>query len=75
MNVSGTIREGFVKNPIAWILCALLAIVVYGNYQRGRDLDRVCELLGPHVVAVPSPRTARQEIDSICVSRGEPDEQ
>jgi hypothetical protein len=66
--------EAFFKNPIAWIVCALLALVVYGNYERGRDLDRVCELLGPHDVVVPSPQTPRQEIDNICISRL-PDEQ
>ena len=56
-----TIREGFVNNPVAWILCALLGVAEYGNHQRGRDLDRVCELLGAHDVAVRSPRTERKK--------------
>jgi hypothetical protein len=40
----------------------------YGNYQRGRELDQVCELLGPHDVAVMSPQTPKEEIDNICIS-------
>ena len=74
MKVVATLRDGFLKNPIAWILCVLLGIAGHGNYQRGRDLDRICELLGPHDVAVASPRTAREEIDNICISREPPDD-
>jgi hypothetical protein len=69
-----TIRTGFLRNPIAWILMALLAAAEYGNYQRGRELDRVCELLGQHDLAVNPPRTAKEEIDNICISREPPDD-
>lgn len=61
-----TIRTGFIRNPIAWILVVLLCMAEYGNYQRGRELDRVCELLGSHDVAVMSPQTPNEEIDDIC---------
>jgi hypothetical protein len=57
------------ENPFAWLLLALLAFAEYGNYQRGRELVRVCELLGPHGVSVVVPLRAREEIDNICIGR------
>jgi hypothetical protein len=65
-----SIRDAFARNPIAWLLSALLVMAEYGNFQRGRELDRICELL-PHdvVVVYRPPRTARQEIDYICARR------
>jgi hypothetical protein len=63
------IRDGIIKNPVVWMLVALLAVAEHGNYERGRELTRVCELLGPHDVAVGTPRTAKEEIDNICISR------
>ncbi len=61
------------KNLVALLLAGLFAIAEYGNYQRGREIDRVCDLLGPHDFEVAHPMTARQEIDNICISR-EPDD-
>jgi hypothetical protein len=63
------IHEGFFRNPLAWLLLAAFAIAEYGNYQRGKELDRVCELTGPHDVWVKSPKTSREEIDKICGAR------
>jgi hypothetical protein len=73
MNLTGKMREGFFKNPSAWLLLIVFAIAEYGNYQRGKELDRICELTGEHDVSVPTPRTVRQEIDKICISR-QPDD-
>jgi hypothetical protein len=56
--LSDRMRDGFIKNPLAWILLALLALAEFGNYQNGRDLGRLRELTGPHNVSVPHPTTA-----------------
>jgi hypothetical protein len=40
------IRDGLLKNPLAWLLFAAFLIAEYGNYQRGKELQRVCGLLG-----------------------------
>ena len=54
-----SIRESLIENPFASILLAALVIAEYGNYQRGRELARVCELLGP--TTLPSPSRGRHE--------------
>jgi hypothetical protein len=73
MRWSEKFTEGFFQNPLARILLILLGVAEYGNYRRSQESDRVCELIGPHDVAVAVARTPRGEIDDICVSR-EPEE-
>jgi hypothetical protein len=63
------LNASFVRNPGIWILFGLLLIAEYGNWQRGEELSRLCELLGDHDISVGHPRTAREEIDNICISR------
>jgi hypothetical protein len=53
---------------VALILLGLLALAIYGKHQRGSELSRVCELLGPHYLSYQHPQTAAQEIDTICSS-------
>ena len=65
--LSDGIRDGFIKNPFAWILAGLLIVAEFGNYQYGKDISRLCELTGPHDVSVPHPATTEQEIDNICI--------
>jgi hypothetical protein len=65
--------ESFAKNPVAWFLLAACILAEYGNYTTGRDLNRVCDLLGDHVVWVAHPTTPRQEIDNICLDH-DPDQ-
>ena len=43
----------------------LLVIAEYGNYQRGKELDHVCELTGPHDVGFVSPKNDKEELDTI----------
>jgi hypothetical protein len=57
-----------VKNPIAWLFFALLVIAEYGNYNLGKDLHRMCDLLGEHNVSFEHPVTPQEEIDTICLS-------
>jgi hypothetical protein len=73
MNLAEKIQESFSKNPIAWLLLIAFAIAEHGNYQRGKELTRIRELTGPHDTSVAIPKTARQEIDNICISR-QPDD-
>lgn len=67
MKIGDRLKEGCVRNPVAWVLFALLVVAEYGNYTTGRDLERVCSLIGSHDVSVKNPRTARQVIDNICI--------
>lgn len=73
MKLGAKFVASFQRNPVAWILFALLAFAEYRSYERSRQLDRVCELLGPHDVAVGFPGTAKEEIDNICINR-QPDD-
>lgn len=67
------LSEWFLKNPLAWVLLLLLVIAEHGNYTTGKDLDRVCALLGAHNgVSIP-PQTTREEIDNICLAH-DPDQ-
>jgi hypothetical protein len=69
MSFAQKIQDGFFKNPFAWLMVTAFAVAEYGNYQRSKELARVCDLLGPHDVYIDHPTTARQEIDNICISR------
>jgi hypothetical protein len=51
------------------LLLCLLWVSVYVNFSIGRELRRVCELIGRHDAVVRSPRTQRDEIGSICLRR------
>jgi hypothetical protein len=68
MNVK--MRAAFAANPLAWLLLGLLALALCGSYRTGRDLQRLCELTGNHIVSVPQrlTRTPQQEIDNICLA-------
>jgi hypothetical protein len=69
MRIAQRIREGLLQNPLAWLLLVAFLIAEYGNYQRGIELDRVCELTGPHDVMTDHPRNVRDELDNICGPR------
>ncbi len=70
MGLHARFIASFSRNPVAWMLLAAFALAEYGNWQRGRELSRVCALV-PHEVATYAshPWTARQEIDRICAGR------
>jgi hypothetical protein len=51
------------------LLLGLLWVSVYVNFSIGRDLRRVCELIGRYDAVVGSPRMSRDEIGSICLRR------
>lgn len=64
------LHESLSKNPLAWLLAIGLALAEYGNYHKGEDLHRICELLQERLPAGHStnPRTPVQEIVKICSS-------
>jgi hypothetical protein len=70
MNVVGGINRSLVQNPLAWILFAMFAIAEYGNWHRGHDLSRICELVEHGVIVASRPVTPLQEIDAICGGLG-----
>jgi hypothetical protein len=59
---------------VAAILGFLLALSVYGHYQTGSDLNRLCDLLGPHDVEMLHPQTTKDEIDNICLRHAPADD-
>jgi hypothetical protein len=59
-------EHGFVLFVL--LLAGLLGLSVYNLFSTSRDLQRVCELIGPHDVTVANPITPRQEIDNICIN-------
>lgn len=67
------VREGFLKNPAAWILFGLFLLAEYHNYKKGIDIARICELTGPHDASTKNPRTNKEELDTICLGY-QPDE-
>lgn len=73
MHIWTQFRASVLENLVVWILLVMLAIALYGNYQRGKKLDRVCELLGAHSASSVQPQGTREEIDTICLGR-EPEE-
>jgi len=55
-------------------LAALLALSIWSLYRTGLDLDRVCELTGPHEFSHEHPVTPRQEIDTLCLRHASDDD-
>ena len=65
--IMGSIREEF-RNPVAWIFLALFVFAEYWNFQKGEDIDKLCELTGPHNATVGDLLTDRDRLDAICVA-------
>lgn len=70
MKLTDWIRDRVLRNPAAWFFFALFLLAEYWNYEKGKQLDRVCELTGPHEAVVAKPTTDREELGNICLSRG-----
>ena len=69
MGLHARLITSFSRNPVAWALVAAFALAEYGNWQRGRELSRVCALVPHEATYASHQRTARQEIDKICAGR------
>jgi hypothetical protein len=67
--LSEQISAIFFQNPAAWFLFVLLLIALHGSYQRGRELDQVCEAVAiPALIHVPA-RDYMEKAASICDER------
>jgi hypothetical protein len=55
-------------------LAAMLALSVWSLSQTRLDLDRVCELTGPHAFSHERPGAPQQEIDTICLRHASDDD-
>jgi hypothetical protein len=65
----GALREHAIRNPLVWLLLALFVIAEYNNYQRGKELSAVCDVL-PYADALPArPRTDLEKAQAICENR------
>jgi len=58
------------RDLLILLLGAVLAYLFYRHYSTVRDLQRVCELIGPHDAGVTITSSSRQEIDNICTNHG-----
>jgi hypothetical protein len=56
------------RDLLILLLGAVLAYLIYRHYSTGRDLQRICELIGSHDTSVTIPSSPRQEIDNICIN-------
>jgi hypothetical protein len=69
MKLTNRFWDSVVRNPAAWFLFALFLLVEYWNYQKGTQLDTVCEAV-PHANVLPSiPKTPLQKAQAICDAR------
>jgi hypothetical protein len=67
MRVPEQLSTWVLKNPVAWLLLAILAITEYSNYARSEEIAHLCQLTAPHEAETTHPVTARDEIDNICI--------
>jgi hypothetical protein len=67
MTLSERLGAWFARNPIAWLLLAALLLCEWGNYNNGRDLREVCELI-EHPAVFDKAVTPREKIAQICAS-------
>jgi hypothetical protein len=59
----------FLRNPVAWFLLALLLLAEYWNYEKGVELDAVCEAV-PFADVLPyKPKTDLERAQLICDER------
>ena len=56
------------RDSLILLLAGVLAYLIYGHYSTGRDLRRICELIGSHDAGVTIPSSPRQEINNICIN-------
>jgi hypothetical protein len=73
MLVLQKVRDGLMQNPLAWLIFAAFVLAVYGNYQRGKERDRLCDLINLDDPLrpggqVPLSETDAEEIRKICTS-------
>lgn len=71
MRVSEKISEAFFRNPLAWLLFALFRLAEYWNYEKGVQLDTVCEAVPYADFLRTNPKTDLEKAQVICEDRRE----
>jgi hypothetical protein len=54
------------RDILIFVLAGALAFSVYRQYEKGNELQQLCDLTAPHDVSVDQPTTPNQKIDSVC---------
>lgn len=67
------LQKSFTRSPAAWIWFALFLVAAASNYTFGRNLERVCDLTGPHILSAQQPQTVQQKVAAICIAHAPPD--
>ena len=62
----------FERNPLAWVLLALLIVAEHGNYTHSKQLDAVCDAITIPDVLPDKPTTAIGKAQLICYDRENP---
>jgi hypothetical protein len=57
------------SNPLAWFLLFVALMSGYGNYKQAKDLERICELSGPHGDVVAVAKTKQEKLANLCAGR------
>ena len=69
MRISKKIFDTFSHNPVAWFLLALFLLAEYWNYEKGVQLDIVCEAV-PYADLLPvNPKIDLEKAQVICDGR------
>ena len=72
--LKGRFWARFSEHPAIWLLLALLAVSIYGNYKRGAELDAVCAAIRIPAVLHFRPQTSVEKAQAICEDRQQPPE-
>jgi hypothetical protein len=59
----------FFQKPLAWLLAALLVLVVYMNYREDVQLATVCDVIESPHGAIDKPKTLLERAQSVCDGR------
>lgn len=57
-----------IKNALILCLAAALALSLIGYYKRGKDIENICKLLGPHDDLILAPKNPIEQVGNICVA-------
>jgi hypothetical protein len=69
MKLADRLWSYFFLNPAAWFLLALFLLAEYWNYEKGVQLDTVCEAI-PFADLLPfNPKTDIEKAQVICDAR------
>jgi hypothetical protein len=66
--------DKFLKNPAVWLLLFFFLYAEYFNYQKGEQLDTVCEAIKIPALLPDTPKTPLERAQVICDDRQEGDD-